>query len=332
MNTPARPVRQAPLVSVVIPVYNGAAHIAQTLDSVFAQSYRPLEVLLVDDASPDNTLAVATATGHPLRVLRQDNAGVSQARNAGAAASHGELLCFLDQDDVWHAEHLQRQVDVFLARPDCGVVVSPYQHWYPPDFDPAAAAAVAPPPADAGALEDDFSGWVYHQFMLDCWALTSATTIRRSAWDHVGGFNVAQSYGEDWDLWLRLSREVQFAKLRWPPVLYRQHAHQGSRFVRAVDHRVDLLLRAQQAHGLSSRDGRSLPASTFFSTIAKYEMEFGWHHFKLGDRRIAVRALFSAWRRAPARLNYLLRGLAAALLPQPQASQLQSRPGPRHKS
>jgi glycosyltransferase involved in cell wall biosynthesis len=304
-----------PLVSVVIPVYAGAAHIAQTLHAVFAQTYRHLEVLLVDDASPDDTLQVAAATGHPLRVLRQANAGVSQARNAGAAASQGELLCFLDQDDVWYPEHLQRHVDVFLRQPDCGVVVSPYQHWYPGAAGHAAPAAIKPePPADG--LDADFSGWVYHQFMLDCWALTSATTIRRSVWDRVGGFDPQQPFGEEWQLWLRLSREVQFAKLQWPPVLYRQHASQGSRVVRPVDHRVELLLRTQQAHGLSSRDGRSIPARTFADTIARYEMEFGWHHLKFGDRRTAVRAMISAWRRAPSHLSYLARGLAALVVPQ----------------
>jgi hypothetical protein len=206
---------------------------------------------------------------------------------------------------------------VFVAQPDCGVVVGPYQHWHPNDEGVYLPETVTPPrPADAQALDDDFSGWVYHQFMLDCWALTSATTVRRIAWDSVGGFDTSQSYGEDWELWLRLSREVQFAKLHWPPVLYRQHASQGSRCVRAVDHRVQLLLRSQQAHGLRSQDGRALPAPTFFDTIAKYEMEFGWHHFLYGDRQTAVRALLRAWRRAPAHVSYLARGLAAMVLRQ----------------
>jgi glycosyltransferase involved in cell wall biosynthesis len=310
-----RRVGDGPLVSVVIPVYNGATHIAQTLAAVFAQTYRHFEVLLVDDASPDNTLEVAAACGYPLRVLHQANAGVSQARNTGAAASQGELLCFLDQDDIWYPEHLQRHVDVFLRQPDCGVVVSPYQHWYPGANGHASPAEIKPA-LPAQQFDADFSGWVYHQFMLDCWALTSATTIRRSVWDRVGGFDAKQPFGEEWELWLRLSREVQFAKLCWPPVLYRQHASQGSRFVRPVDHRVELLLRAQQAHGLSSRDGRSIPARTFANTIARYEMEFGWHHLKFGDRRTAVRAMLRAWRRTPSHLGYLVRGLAAMVTPQ----------------
>jgi glycosyltransferase involved in cell wall biosynthesis len=318
--TPAAQTGQArasdgPLVSVVIPVYNGATHIAQTLDAVFAQTYRPIEVLLVDDASPDRTLEVAAATGHPLRVLRQANAGVSQARNTGAAASKGELLCFLDQDDVWYPEHVQRHVAVFLRQPDCGVVVSPYQHWYPGVDGHAAPDAIKPEPPTQ-ELDADFSGWVYHQFMLDCWALTSATTIRRSVWDRAGGFDPAQPFGEEWELWLRLSRAVEFAKLQWPPVLYRQHASQGSRFVRSLDHRVDLLLRTAQAHGLVSRDGRSVPTRTFSETIARYEMEFGWRHLKFGDRHIAARAMLSAWRRAPLHLGYLARGLAALVVPQ----------------
>jgi glycosyltransferase involved in cell wall biosynthesis len=315
------PARHNPLVSVVIPVYNGAAHIAQTLQALFAQTYRHFEVVLVDDASPDNTLEVAAACGFALRVIRQKNAGVSQARNAGAAASQGELLCFLDQDDIWYPEHLQRHVNVFANRPDCDVVVSPYLHWHPGPAGYAAPEALKPPDPAPGveAFDAAFSGWVYHQFMLDCWALTSATTIRRSAWEQFGGFDPAQSYGEDWELWLRLAQQTQFVKLQWPPVLYRQHAHQGSRFARAEDHRVQLLLRTRQAHGLKSRDGRALSEKAFTATIARYEMEFGWHHFEFGHRRTAVRALFSAWRRAPWRLSYLVRAAAAGVWPRRQS-------------
>jgi glycosyltransferase involved in cell wall biosynthesis len=303
-------VAPAPAVSVVVPLYNGAPHILQTLDAVFAQTHRPLEVIVVDDGSTDNSREVVAASGHPVRLLQQENGGVCRARNHGARSSQGEFLCFLDQDDIWYPEHLQRQVAVFAQRPDCGVVVSPYQHWYPQETGFAPAAAVKPAMPE-GELDAEFTGWVYHQFMLDCWALTSATLMRRQVWDAWGGFDTAQTFGEEWDLWLRLSQVVQFAKLQWPPVLYRQHATQGSRWVRPVDHRVELLLRAQRAHGLCSRDGRCVPTHVFAHTIAKYEMEFGWGHAQFGDRATAVRALLRAWRRAPAKPGYLARALAA---------------------
>jgi glycosyltransferase involved in cell wall biosynthesis len=304
----------APLVSVVVPLHNAALHIAETLGAVFAQTYRPIEVVMVDDESSDDTLDVVAACGFPVHLVQQKNAGVCQARNTGAAASQGELLCFLDQDDVWYPEHLQRQVNVLRQRPECSVVVSPYQHWYPGPAGYAEPTSLKPP-QPREELDAEFTGWVYHQFMLDCWALTSATLMRRSAWDAFGGFDLAQPFGEEWDLWLRLSQQVQFAKLQWPPVLYRQHAAQGSRWVRPVDHRVELLLRAKQAHGLCSPDGRCISPQVFAHTIAKYEMEFGWHHFEHGDRSTAVRALFSAWRRAPTRASYLARGLAAMVWP-----------------
>ncbi len=305
-------VLQPPLVSVVVPVYNGARFLVQTLQAVAGQTHSALELIVVDDNSSDDSVAAAQASGVRLSLIHQNNGGVSRARNAGLAAASGQYVCFLDQDDIWHPQHLERQLSCFALRPECAAVVSPYQHWYPSPQGYGARDA-AFPPAAALVLDADFSGWVYHQFLLDCWALTSATMVSRGALLACGGFEAERPYGEDWDLWLRLSRQIQFAKLNWPPVLYRQHEVQGSRQARPVDHRVELLLAHATQFGLASRDGRAIDADVFRKTIARYQMDFGYHQLKCGQAALARASFWGAWRRDPGLWRALSYAAAGAL-------------------
>ena len=97
-----------PLVSVIVPVHNGARFLAAALDSVAAQDYGSMEILVVDDGSSDNSAEIAAS--YRVRLLQQPNRGVAEARNAGVAESSGELLAFLDQDDLWLERKVSRQV------------------------------------------------------------------------------------------------------------------------------------------------------------------------------------------------------------------------------
>ena len=306
------------LVSVVVPVHNGERHLAHTLRAVAAQSHAQVELIVVDDESSDGSVAAARSSAVPLRLIAQRNAGVSAARNAGLAAARGEFVSFLDQDDIWHPQHLARQMAVFDTMPALCAVVSPYQHWPEGEqADPAPAALFGAPREDG--TDAAFTGWVYHQFMLDCWALTSATLLRSNAVRAVGGFDEGLPFSEDWDLWLRLSRHGQFARLQWPPVLYRQHQVQGSRRVRTVDYRCRLLLSNAERHGLASQDGRRVEQRVFDATIARYEADFGYHHLRFGDRRVALRSLWRAWRRRPSAVRVLAQATAASLGWRPSA-------------
>jgi len=296
---------------VVLPLYNGAPHLLATLHSVAAQTHPAVQVVVVDDDSTDGGPALLARSPVPVTLLQQKNAGVSAARNAGLAAAQGDFVCFLDQDDHWYPQHLEKQLTAFGSRPEAGVAVSPYQHWYPQDGRYADPALVMPPPPQR-ALDQDHSGWVYHHFMHDCWALTSATMIRRQVLVEHGAFDITLPFSEDWALWLRLSRHVPFVALTGPPVLYRQHPDQGSRVARPADHRSSLLLHNAKAHGLASRDGRKIGAVEFQRLIAHYQMEFGRHHLQHGQRTRGIGSLVAAWRRDPRCWRYLAMALAGA--------------------
>ena len=300
------------LVSVVIPTFNGERFIGETLRAVLAQSHPAVEIIVVDDGSSDATCRLVRDTAPQARLLQQQNARVSAARNRGLDAARGEFVVFLDQDDVWHPQQLARQVAWMQQEAGCGAVVCRYHHWYPSDGTYPAPASIWPP--DPGLVTDpDFTGWVYHQFLFDCWALTSGTLMRRSAIDSAGAFNTSLPYSEDWDLWLRLSQRVPFALLQWPPVLYRQHPVQGSREVRRRDYRTELLLDHARHHGLKSRDGRAMEPARFKRIVAGYQAEFGYHHLQWGHRWTGVYALAAAWWRAPHQIKRLLLAVAGAL-------------------
>jgi hypothetical protein len=102
---------------VVVPLYNGAAHIDETLTSIHRQSLRPLEVIVVDDGSTDD--GAARARAHPVgaNVLSQENLGVAVSRNRGLSVAEGDLITFLDQDDLWHPDHLRRAVEWLASHP-----------------------------------------------------------------------------------------------------------------------------------------------------------------------------------------------------------------------
>jgi hypothetical protein len=120
---PARdPDQRQPLVSVVIPVYNGAAFVAEAVRSIVAQGYDSLEIIVVDDGSTDETAEIVARLGKDVRYLFQENAGPAAARNRGIRDASGELIAFLDADDLWTEGSLQRMVDRLLDEPEVDVV------------------------------------------------------------------------------------------------------------------------------------------------------------------------------------------------------------------
>src|SRR4029079_2498347 len=105
-----------PLVSVIVPVYNGERYLREALESVFAQTYRAIEVIVVDDGSPDDSGTIGQSFPE-VRYIHQTNQGVAAARNNGIEAARGEFFAFLDQDDLWVPEKLNVQVEYFLGHP-----------------------------------------------------------------------------------------------------------------------------------------------------------------------------------------------------------------------
>ncbi|MDR2934256.1 MAG: glycosyltransferase [Candidatus Adiutrix sp.] len=183
-----------PLVSVIIPTFNRAWSLGRAIDSVLAQDYRPLELIVVDDGSTDETsrlLAPLAAKGR-LRLLGQPNRGVSAARNAGLAAAQGSLLAFLDSDDEWLPGKLEAQVEFLEHHPEQGLVQT-QERWY------RGGRRVNP-----GRRHRKLAGDIFIPSLSLCLISPSAVMLRRELLDEAGLFDEDLPAAEDYDLWLRI--------------------------------------------------------------------------------------------------------------------------------
>ncbi len=289
-----------PLVSIVIPAYNCSRYIRETIDSIVVQEgVSDVEIIVVNDGSTDNTGDIARTFGPQVKVIDQPNAGVCAARNRGINEAKGAFIALMDHDDYWLPNKLSNQLAAFDSNPHVDVVFSGFIRWLPDAKDgsfksPSGFTSQAKPQG----VESEFSGYIYHQMLLDSWVLTSTALVRTSVIVASGGFDESLPFSEDWDFWLRLSRQSQFLKLKEDTTLYRQHPNQGSRVIRQVDYRTRLLGNASKEWGLCSRDGRCIKPSLFRRQLAVYSAEFGLGHLKGGagaSRQIAAKAFLKAW-------------------------------------
>jgi len=294
-----------PKVSVIIPSYNCEPYIAETIDSILNQSFKDIELIVVDDGSTDRTQQIVASYGAPVRLITQANARVCAARNRGIREAKGEFICLMDHDDYWFPGKLARQLEEFEKHPEAGAVYSAFICWHT-DLD---GRFPEPECFDLSCYPDDidpdFSGWIYHQFLLDCWMLTSTAMFRADVFQKCGVFDEALPYSEDWELWLRISREFPMIQLQRPTTLYRQHVQQGNRVVRNIDYRTMLLTEAVRHWGLCSRDGRCVARRQFRAQLAVYHAEFAFGHLKVGNRNTAITSFMKAWRCSPLNLKYL---------------------------
>ena len=173
----------APTVSFVVPVHNGVPYLAECLASILAQTVAPLEVLVVDDGSTDQSGDIARSLGDPVRCLRQPHAGVSSARNHGVAEAQGELIAFLDADDLLVPQKLERQLARFAANPDLQFCDAYSRNFWSPEI-PLDARNVAP-------REIFTHGEAPKPRLIITWLL------RRALFDRLGGFDVARRLGSD---------------------------------------------------------------------------------------------------------------------------------------
>lgn len=237
----SRPPVPTPRVSVVVATNRGGPFLAEALASAVGQTYPAVDVLLVDDGSPDPGAVRATAEAAGARVLRTAPAGVSAARNAGVRATDGDVLVFLDDDDRWHPERLARQVADLRAVP--GAVLG-YCGMRTVDTDGHELVA-----ADQRAVRDRADvargrGGV----------MLPNLVVTREAFDAVGGFDPAYRQGEDLDLVLRLAARGPFAFTDAVLVDYRHHGANTTRSYRDLAGSLRTILRRHRTAALADGD------------------------------------------------------------------------------
>ncbi|MDP1680582.1 MAG: glycosyltransferase [Burkholderiales bacterium] len=185
----------APTVSVVMPCYNAAAHLPAAVDSLRAQTFRDWELIAIDDGSEDQTLVWLRSQNEPrLRVETQANQGVSAARNAGLRLARGRYIAFLDADDAWAANFIEKMVEALESHPDAALA---YCGWQNVGLPGQRGEPFTPPDYETPEkLETLFAGcrWPIH-----------AAMARLDAVRVMGGFNPLLKNAEDYALWLELA-------------------------------------------------------------------------------------------------------------------------------
>lgn len=198
---------EQPLVSVIIPAYNAAEFMGETLDSVFAQTFTRFEVIVINDGSPDTEQLEGVVERYPsnLRYIKQENQGAAAARNAGLRAARGEFVAFLDADDTWLPTFLERQL-ALLKNTGAELVFADALLFGDSPLDGRTFMQVDPPSGEVTAE---------NLLRVKVTVLTSTVLARKAPVLDVGLFDVSLRRGQDFDLWLRLAKAgVRFAYTR----------------------------------------------------------------------------------------------------------------------
>jgi len=213
-----------PLVSVIMPTFNRADWLAESIGSVLGQTYPHLELIVVDDGSTDCTAEVVQGFGQALTYRWDDHRGVSAARNRGVAAAQGTLIGFLDSDDVWQPGKVAAQVALFQQQPDVQVC-------YTDEIWIRHGVRVNPK-----QIHQKRTGWLFEPSLPRCIISPSSIMLRRSLWDRLGGFDERLPACEDYDLWLRMTLRVPVTLIPEPLIVKRGgHADQLSRATPLLD-------------------------------------------------------------------------------------------------
>lgn len=183
------------MFSVVIPLFNKEGCIAKTLDSVLAQSFRDFEVIVVDDGSSDGSAGIVAAINDArIKYISQKNGGPSSARNTGIKAATGEMVAFIDADDIWLPDYLREMDKLIDDFPDAVVYGMNY------GVIEGEKVVCKETASYRGYLDDRWESFPFFY-------CTSSTCCRKSTLVRLGGFDVRMMYGEDCDMWYRLLLE-----------------------------------------------------------------------------------------------------------------------------
>ena len=280
-ETPDRPL----LVSAVIPAYNNAQYLAEAIDSALAQTYEPIEVIVVDDGSTDSTPHVLTQYGNRIRAIRQGNQGVSVARNTGISAARGAVIALLDADDTWEKTALTDLVAVLKHAPDIGLVSgvmslvdaqgAPLGRHHPENIPHPVKKVPLQTLQDSYRLEGPL---LETMLKAGTFLVTSSMIIRTSWFNRVGGFVPGLRRAQDRDMWYRLAAAgCPMAFVQKSVGRYRKHRPPGQENLlqfRTTHSRI-----APFVNLLANPDLRSKPARKIAkSRIAGFHKSHGDFH------------------------------------------------------
>jgi glycosyltransferase involved in cell wall biosynthesis len=281
-------------VSVVIPAYNAARFLPEAVESVRKQTTPVHEIIVVDDGSTDETEQVVQSLGGDIVYIRQANAGVSAARNRGISEATGEVIAFLDADDLWLPRKVENQTRVFLSNPEVALV----------------ATDRAEIDAQGGLLLDSlFKKQGLHEFFSELrgspipqalsrlvqvnFIPTSSVMVRKSVLAQVGVFDTAIRYGEDLELWARIASQYALAVLPEVLIRYRQHGNNATQATEKLLLDMVQVMKSIRSWGSQNLRKEGLIAD---KAVAQALWELGYWYFISSSPQRACSPLLESFR------------------------------------
>jgi len=240
--------RSGPTVSAVIPVYNCEAYLAEAVESALSQTLPPSEIIVVDDGSTDRTAEVANRFGDQIRYAYQANQGIGAARNHGVDLARGDLVAFLDADDVWLPEKLALQTAALTSDPRLDMVLGHVEQFVSPELDAARARGLEP-------AEAILPGYV-----------AGTVLVRRDSFFRAGPFATRWRVGEFVD-WYARAKDAGLEDLMLPNVVTRRRIHTANVSVRERDARSDFVSILKSTLDRRRRTGRGLTGGMDDETV-----------------------------------------------------------------
>lgn len=211
-----------PKVSVIISTHNRANFICQAVECVLGQTFKDIEIIVVDDGSTDNTREALLKYASAILYIYQENKGRAEARNAGVRLAKGEYIAFLDDDDIWLADKLAKQAAYLDTRGDIGLV-----HTFSEIIDENGHLLPRETKKRAKLYKKSIKiGYAYEGMIKLGIMFTSSVMLRKKCFDRVGLFDRAIVAFEDWDLYLRVALYYGIGIIKEPLVKYRAHSNQ----------------------------------------------------------------------------------------------------------
>jgi len=277
--------RITPTVSVIIPTYNNASFLGEAVESVLSQTYKKIEILVVDDGSTDTTAQVIEKYKEQVRYLYKENGGVSSARNRGLEEARGEWVAFLDADDLWLPDKLQSQMEPMIQNDRVGIVT-------------------------CGAMMINEEDQMIDQFMIPDYRNRenllkslykenvisggSQVLVRKKCLERVGNFDESLKCGEDWDMWLRIAKISEIVFIERPLVKIRTRAdscsNSSENLERNLRHECQVLKKNLPEVGLSPQK--------LFLKMESYSYRYfvtAWSYYEAGMKKGAWQCIVKSY-------------------------------------
>jgi glycosyltransferase involved in cell wall biosynthesis len=282
-----------PEVSVIVPVYNGERYIAEAIDSIISQTYQPLEIIVIDDGSTDNTRRCLEPylKNAQIRYFYQNNTGHGAARNTGIKYSRGTYVCFLDHDDHLEKNSIEKRLHVYKKYPELGLVFSDFckSFMVNNNFQTSGRERFLQkynfpdriPTVNIDDRDNDlyiFNPGIFVELIIDDFVWTGTVMISRKVIDAVGLFDETMKWAEDHDLWIRIALRYNIGFLDTVTAAYRQHTsniclNQDGVYHAAIQIRTKYL---DRRYGLKGIDRKRVRAS------------IGEYYYRIGHQYIGT--------------------------------------------